>query len=236
MASGTSFVHFGPDHLVALVLAAAVAVAAALGPRRSPSLVLGRRGRWLLAGVLLLELAGWNGLFALRGRFSPATDLPLHLCDINQLLLAVYLIRPRARLFDVVYHWVPVSSFLALVFPDLAAGFPSLVYFSLFSSHGLSLAVWCYLTFGRGIWPGPGSAGFALLAVVALAVVVEPVNWLVDGNYLYLSELPAVPIPLLGSLPPAPYYWPVGAAVLYLAFRSLCYLAPADVGSSNPLR
>jgi len=225
MTSSAPFVHFGPGHFVALLLAGGLALLAALGPRRCPGLVLGRLGHRVLAGVLLLELVGWNGLFALRGPFHPATDLPLHLCDVNQLLLAVYLVRPWYRLFDVVYYWVPVSSFLALVFPDLATGFPSLVYFSLFSSHGLSLAVWAYLAFGRGLRPGPRSAGIASMALVALAIAVAPVNWLVGGNYLYLSELPAVPIPLLGRLPPAPYYWPLGAVLFYAVFRGLSRLA-----------
>jgi len=215
------------SHLVALAVVGVLALLAAVAPRRWSGWVLARRGRWLVAGLLLLELVGWHVFYALRGPFSPATGLPLHLCDVNQLLLALYLLWPRPRLFDVAYHWVVTSSALALLFPDLPADFPAPVYFSLFSSHGLSLALWCYLVYGRGRRPGPRSAGHAVAALAGWAAVVAPINAWVGGNYLYLRELPAVPFPLLAWLPPAPYYWPIAAFLFYLAFRGLRHLAPS---------
>ncbi|KPV41874.1 hypothetical protein AN478_00270 [Thiohalorhabdus denitrificans] len=226
MSPADAFIHYGTSHLAALAVVAALALVAAVGPRRWPVLAPSRHGRRLLAGVLILELVGWHGLAALRGAFDPATDLPLHLCDVNQLLLAVYLVRPRARLFDVLYHWVLTSASLALLFPDLATDFPSVAYFSMFSTHGLSLVILCHLAWGLKIRPGARSPATAMAALGLYAVPVAAVNGLVGGNYLYLSELPAVPVPLMGLLPPAPYYWPVGAAFLYLVFRGLLRLAP----------
>jgi hypothetical integral membrane protein (TIGR02206 family) len=226
MSAADAFSHYGASHLAALAVVGALALLAALAPRRWPGLVLARRGRWLVAGLLLVELVGWHLFYAWREPFSPATGLPLHLCDVNQLLLALYLLRPRPRLFDVVYHWVVTSAALALLFPDLPADFPAPVYFSLFSSHGLSLVLWCYLVYGRGLRPARRSAGLAVTALAAWAAVVAPINAWVGGNYLYLRELPQVPFPLIAWLPPAPYYWPIAAGLFYLVFRGLRQLAP----------
>jgi hypothetical integral membrane protein (TIGR02206 family) len=226
MTPENPFVHFGPAHLAALAVIGALAWLAAGGRRRRPFPPLSRKVRRGLAILLLGELLGLHLLYGFRGGWDPASDLPLHLCDVNQLLLALYLVRPRPGLFDVLFHWVLTSSALALLFPDLPYGFPSPQYFTLFSTHGLSLLILVHLVFGQGRLPGPRSPTRALMALLGYLPLPAAVNALTGGNYLYLAELPAVPIPFLGLLPPAPYYWPLGAALLYAVFRALYHLGP----------
>jgi hypothetical integral membrane protein (TIGR02206 family) len=226
MTAIASFSHFGPSHLAALGVIATLALPAWGVLSRRPLPALRGWGRRLLGAFLLLQLTGWHLVFGLRGPFSPATDLPLHLCDINQLLLALYLFRPRPRLFDVLYHWVLAGSALALLLPDLGRDFPSLIYFSLFTSHGLTLLLMGYLAFGQGKRPGPAGAEWAGAALVGCGLVMVPVNQLLGGNYLYLATLPELPLPFTEHIPPAPWYWPLLAGAMYLLFRGLYRLAP----------
>ncbi|MEF8793279.1 TMEM164-related integral membrane acyltransferase [Thiohalorhabdus sp.] len=225
MASGGSFSLFGISHFAALAVVGVVVLAAAMGRRNllaqaPPAL------RWPLGALVLAQFAAWYAVYRIPQGFSPARDLPLQLCDINQLLLVAYLWRPRAGLFDLLYYWVLSASSLALLLPDLEQDFPSVAYASLFGSHGLTLAILVHLAFGRGRGPVPASAGRAWAWLLGYGIVLVPVDLLLGANYLYLLELPALPGPLAALVPPAPWHWLLVAAFMYLLFRGMQAIAP----------
>lgn len=225
MGSGGSFSLFGTSHLAALAVVAAVALAAGIAsrtrrPQAPPAL------RWPLGALVLAQFGAWHALYGIPQGFAAARHLPLQLCDINQLLLVAYLWRPRAGLFDLLYYWILAASTLALLLPDLQRDFPAVAYVSLFGSHGLTLAIMVHLAFGRGRGPAPGSAGQAWGWLLGYGVLLVPVNLILDANYLYLFELPDLPEPLSGLVPPAPWHWPLLAGFMYLVFRGLYVVAP----------
>lgn len=225
MGSGGGFTLFGSSHLAALAAVAAVALAAAVGGRRRRPLAPAGL-RWLLGALVLAQFVAWPSLLGVPRSFSLARDLPLQLCDLNQLLLVVYLWRPRPGLFDLLYYWILAASSLALLLPDLQQDFPSLGYLSLFGSHGVTLAIMAHLAFGRGRGPGPGSAGRAWGWLVGYGVLLVPVDWVLGANYLYLFELPPLPAPVAALAPPPPWHWPLLAGFMYLVLRGLQAFAP----------
>lgn len=236
MGSDAGFPLFGPSHLAGLAVVGGAALAAAIAgrrwrPRAPPAL------RWPLGALVLAQFLVWYTLLGMPQGFSSARDLPLHLCDLNQLLLVVYLWRPRSALFDLLYYWILAASSLALLLPDLQQGFPATAYLALFGSHGLTLVIMVHLAFGRGRGPTPGRAAWAWGWMLGYGILLVPVNMLLGSNYLYLFDLPALPAPLAALTPPAPWHWPLLAGFMYLVLRGLQAIAPAPAswpGSLSP--
>ncbi|MFB6260794.1 MAG: TIGR02206 family membrane protein, partial [Thiohalorhabdaceae bacterium] len=219
------FSLFGPSHFAALAGVSVVVLVSALADRNWQTLPPSAL-RWPLGALVLVQFVTWHVLHGMAQTFVVARDLPLQLCDVNQLLLVVYLWRPRAVLFDLLYYWVLAASSLALLLPDLDRDFPSLAYVALFTSHGLTLAIMVHLAFGRGRGPAPRSAGRAWGWLLGYGVVLVPVNLSLGGNYLYLFELPSLPGPLAALAPPVPWHWPLLAGFMYVLFRGLQAVAP----------
>jgi hypothetical integral membrane protein (TIGR02206 family) len=230
-----AFVPFGRDHLGALALTALLAAGLSMLARRHGSTAAGFSLRLALAGALAgataATLVAWS-------REEPLTVwhvLPLHLCDFLLLVSVFALLTRRQAACELLYFWAGAGTLLALVSPDLEAGFPDWRFVSFFVLHGLVVVSAAVLTWGFGRWPRPGAPWRALALTNAYALAVGLVNLAFGTNFLYLRGKPTAPT-LLDWMGPWPIYILVAdllAAVLFwilfLPFRSTHVTVPAEV-------
>ena len=219
MENADAFSLFGVDHWIALIVVVVVAIGfARLGKRRGDD----RRIAFALVAALLAAEVAARIVFIGVLDYPWRLNLPLHICGMNNFLLAAMLGFRSYRLFEVAYFWGVGGTLGAMLTPDLPFGFPSLLFFFFFAGHGLLLWSAVYAVFGYGFRPRLRSVGVALAATAAYALAVTPVNLLLGANYLYLRRPPteATVLDLFGSGPA--YY--AGLVLLAVTVCLLCYL------------
>lgn len=221
MSPPPPFVLFGPTHVAALTLAVAVPVGLALAARR-----LSELARLRLATALAVLLVGSRvaGTVVRKVAFGvPLTQqLPFHLCAILVFVSAWMLWRRSYPVFEVVYFWTFGGVVQALLTPNVPAGFPHPAFVIHFVTHGLLLLAALYATLVLGFRPRPVSILKAFAALNLYALLVLPLNLLLDTNFLFLLRKPAAPS-LLDHLGPWPWYL-LTLEGIALAVFALCYL------------
>ena len=208
------FVPFGADHLAALCLVAIAAIGLAAVARSGARERLVRQG---LAASLLLVTAltiahGWRA-----GTLSPWDVLPLHLCDFLILVAAFTLVTRNHAAAELLYFWAGAGTVLALLGPDLLAGFPSWGFVSFFLLHGLVVIAAAVVTFGLGLRPREGAPWRVFALTNAYALGVGLVNGAFGTNYLFLRAKPEGRT-LLDWFGPWPFYLFVTEAVALVLF------------------
>lgn len=211
------FHAFGPDHLGALALTAGLAAAAVAVTRRDPrgGAALGvRAGLGLaLVGLLAAEL----GSAAREGWLTWKTLLPLELCDAALLLALLVLWRQPRWAAELLWFWAGAGTLLAMLTPDVGAGFPSLWFVAFFGLHGLVVATAAVAVFGLGLRPRPGAAGRAFLVTLSWALGAGLVNLALGTNFMYLRHKPVAPT-LLDHFGPWPLYLLVAGGLAAILF------------------
>ena len=168
-----------------------------------------------LAGATAATLASWS-------RASPLTVwdlLPLHLCDFLILVAVFALLTRRQTPYELLYFWGGAGTLLALVSPDVHAGFPDRRFLSFFALHGLVVVSAVVLTWGFGMRPRPGAHRLALAILNVYALAVGVVDAATGANFLYLRRKPHGPT-LLDWMGP----WPVYILVVDLLAAGLFWL------------
>lgn len=212
---------FGFDHITALIIYVELVVLL-LRTLKSFDDSSFRRFRIWLAVIILID-ATYGQIFHLfQNTFDVSKHLPLNLCGINRFLIAFYLLKPKQWFFNILYYWIMCGASLALIFPDIKLGFPSLEFFEFFISHGLPLFGICFLVFVQQIEPDRKSylTSFVVLNIYAF-LFVYPMNLITEGNYLYLLDVPQIDFGPIQWLPPWPWYLIVFAFFFLVLFRML---------------
>jgi hypothetical integral membrane protein (TIGR02206 family) len=162
------------------------------------AVVVGRLARrdgaaWLPVGIAVLLITQevvklWFFIAVYDRPWSES--LPLDLCRINEFLCAFMLTRRSFRCFEVAYYWGVGASVAAMITPDLPAGFPDTRFLLFFIGHGLVLVAVVLPIMAWQFRPRLVSVGIALAATGAYALLIAPVNLLLDTNYLFLRAKP----------------------------------------------
>lgn len=202
----TPFRLFDAVHLTTLALIAASCGLLAWFCQRLAATRSRDTLRYGLAALLLGVHLVWDAWQILVGVWVISWSLPLHLCQLTQLLCAAMLIWRSARLFAVLYFWGLVGAIQALLTPNLGPrGFPHIEFLAFFLSHaGILLAI-TYMLAAEGLRPTWGGLGRAWLYANLLLPLVALVNWLTGGNYWFIARPPVTPS-LIDHLGPWPWY------------------------------
>ena len=182
---------FSPEHIAAIAVTAAAALALAMLARRAPP----RAATTLARALALTILAGFVAeqvIYAARGDWSARVNLPLQLSDAVTFVAIAALWRPqRGVLTELAWFWGLTATLQALLTPDLGYAFPDLLYFTYFVTHGGAIVAACMLVLGLRLVPRRGAAwrvfGFtaAFAAVAAIGCVAT------GGNYMFLRRKPS---------------------------------------------
>lgn len=182
--------HFGSDHLLALAVCALATVLACLWGRRTSE-----TGRRRFSLVLALLIAAGQGAHLVRaglsGRWTPAEDLPFHLCDLASLLCVGTLLWPHPRAVAALYFLGLGGALQAVLTPAVQQGFPHWRFFQFFVVHvGIVVAsAFCVLGFRRHLGRHAWLLGFGALNLCAL--LATGANLAFDANYMFLRRVPA---------------------------------------------
>ncbi len=206
------------EHVAALLVTAALAVAAALLPRA-------RSGRWVvpasraLALIILAAYVTDHAVAAARGIWSLRIYLPLHLSDAATLAAVLALWSARRPLVELTYFWGLTGSLQATLTPDLGHTFPDVLFFTYFVTHGGVVVAALLLVVGRGIVPLPGAVTRAFAATVAVASAAAVGSIATGGNYMFLRRKPSDS--LLDLMGPWPWYIAAAALLAVAMFAVL---------------
>ena len=209
---------FGPAHLLALAVVAALAATLVRSVRAWPAAA--RPARWLLAAAILALV--WFELWtaAREGWLGWKTVLPLELCDVAMVLSILTLLVPRAATAELVYYWAGAGSLVAMLTPDVQWDFPRWEFVVFFGLHGLVLAAALLLVFGLGLHPRRGAPLRVLALTAAWTAFVGLVDLALGTNFMYLRSRPSVATPL-DWMGPWPVYIGVAALVALALFEAL---------------
>ncbi len=207
-----------PEHVVALVATAALAVAAAYLTRARSTGWAVRASRALALLVLAAYLTD-HAVAAARGLWSVRVYLPLHLSDAATLVAVAALWTARRPLVELTYFWGLTGALQAALTPDLGHGFPDVLFFTYFVTHGGVVVAALLLVAGRGIVPHPGAVARAFAATLAVAAAAAAGSLATGGNYMFLRRKPSDS--LLDLLGPWPWYIAATALLAVVMFALL---------------
>ena len=183
---GIGFRHFDPCHLAWLAGFLLVTVAACMLYRR-----LNEKGRAVMRYVLAAltvadELFKISGLVAC-GNYTPKY-LPLHLCSINIILIAIHAIKPSKTLNSFLYTVGIPAAVVALVFPtwtELPAA--NFMHIHSFTVHILLALYPIVLTVNGDIKPTVKDIPKCLALLAAFALLAIGGNALLDTNFMFFA-------------------------------------------------
>jgi hypothetical integral membrane protein (TIGR02206 family) len=215
--------QYSPEHVAALAVIAVAAALAVWAPRRhsGPWVVVASRAlAFVILGAYVLEYVANIA----RGTWDADFNLPLQLTDAVTLVAVGALWSPRPLLVELVYFWALTASLQAVLTPDLNRAFPSVFYFTYFTTHCGAVVAAFLLVFGREMWPRPGAVWRVYAVTAAFAALAGIGDTLTGGNYMYLRHKPARSS-LLDVMGPWPVYIAAGAAFGLAVFGALAALA-----------
>ena len=219
---GPEFVLFDTVHLMTLFVTFGLIVGVPLLMRKRGSETWSHRVAVGLAVFLVIVEIVRAWIWVDNGS-RWILHLPLQLCGISTILIAIVLIWRSYRVYEVVYFWGLVGTVQALITPDVPAHFPHSLYLGFYLGHGLIVLGIVYATFVFGMRPTPKSIVRAFAATLIFAFgVVAPLNAWLGTNYMYLSEKPPT-ASLLDAMGPWPWYL-VNTALLALVLFCVYYL------------
>lgn len=170
--------------------------------------------------VILLGAMPTKLLFTLSYYPRPWQEiLPLQLCDVAAVLIAIALLTYRQWAFELAYYWGLAGTLQALLTPDLAFGFPHPYFIFFFIGHAGIVVGALTLTLAGGMRPTVRGIWHAFAALLGYALAVYFINVQLDVNYGYLRAKP-----LSRSLLDLFWDWPFYIAQVLLVALVLFFL------------
>ncbi len=225
---GPPFDVFGPGHLLALGIIAAIIVFMILF-RHYPGDDAKRRARFVLAGVILVVESSWHVWNLANDTWNFQRHLPLHTCSMGVWLSIFMLTARNYRLYEILYFIGIAGATQALITPSVGAyGLPHFWPIQSLASHGLLVIALVYMTAIEGFRPTWMSIWRTMLILNIYMLLITGVNYLIGSNYMYTLQKPAT-ASLLDVMGPWPWYILAGELVAIILF-SILYLPFISAG------
>ncbi|MDG1283192.1 MAG: TIGR02206 family membrane protein, partial [Flavobacteriales bacterium] len=147
---------------------------------------------YLISNVIAIN----NGLWNLKD------NLPFHLCRISFILSVIVLIYRSQWVYEWLLLLAIPSGIHSLLTPEMTIGVSNWFYFDYYFVHAGLILVPLYLTVVLKLRPRTGSWWKTILRLQIPVIIILPLNFLLDSNYMYLKEKPLVNNPfLIGEWP-----------------------------------
>lgn len=156
-------------------------------------------------------------------RWELSNSLPLELCSISLLLTIVLLWTGNRLAYQFVFYAGIGGALQAMLTPVLDMDFPHFRYFHFFYTHAGIILTALYFTWVKGYRPTFKGVLITLLALNILLPFIFWINYLFEGNYMFLQRKPSGGS-LLDFLGPYPWYILSLEVVAFLIFIFLWFL------------
>jgi hypothetical integral membrane protein (TIGR02206 family) len=113
--------------------------------------------------------------------------LPLHMCDLTLILIAINFLRPQQILFDISYFWGTFGILCSFLTPKIS--FPQF-YLHYFIFHGLLLFGILWNVFINRQKPKKLSFIKILLGSFIVVPTIGSLNQMIGSNYMFLKDPP----------------------------------------------
>ena len=184
--SGLGFSHYSTQHLLWLAAFVVFTAVFCLLYRRLASEGSRTLFRRIFAGVILFDEA-WKWFWLILGGNWTVDYLPLHLCSINIILIAIHACKPSKLLDNFLYMICIPGALAALLFPTWTGlPFANFMYWHSFTVHILLAAYPIILLAGKSIRPHPRYILPCLGLLLGMAVPIYLFNLAFDTNYMFL--------------------------------------------------
>lgn len=187
IVKGVGFSHFEPLHLAWLLVFVIFCGFSCWFYKRANA-EKRKKIRFIYAGLLVLdEIVKIVGLSAF-GNYG-VKYLPLQLCSINIILIAIHAFKPSKTLDNFLYTICIPAAIAALLFPTWTKlPFLNFMHIHSFTVHILLAAYPIMLTFGRDIRPSLREIPKSLLLLIGMAIPIYFVNVIFDTNFMFLMK------------------------------------------------
>lgn len=155
-----------------------------------------------------------------RGGFQTSL-LPLGVCAISMYVTAYTLWTKNEQTFKLIFPWAISGALLSLIIADLGYNFPHFRYIHYFGNHGLFLLGNLYLLFVCKFKFTYKDLLKSSLILLIYAIIIYPLNFLLNSNHLFLREIPHEVEPLYGFLG---NFWVIGFMVSIALLFQLIYV------------
>jgi hypothetical integral membrane protein (TIGR02206 family) len=184
---GLGFSLFDAEHLVWLAVTVLVLTAMARYYRHSDR-KLRTRIRHATAAAIVANEVFKTAMLLIGGNWEPEY-LPLHLCSVNILLVAIHAVKPGKLLDNFLYAVCIPGAAAALLFPSWNKLPPlNFMYLHSFTVHILLMAYPIMLTAGGDIRPDQRYIPRVLALLATLALVALGANLIFDTNFMFLMK------------------------------------------------
>lgn len=186
---GVGFKHFDDTHMMWICITLAVCIAAvalykSLGTR-------GRRNMRITVAMLCVADEIYKVIALVSLGAYTAKYLPLHLCSINIIIIAIHAFKQTKTMDNFLYAFCIPSAILALVIPSWnELPLANFMHLHSFTVHILLLLLYpLMLTFGDDIVPNAKHLPKTILLLLGFAVVAYIVNENTTGaNFMFLKS------------------------------------------------
>ena len=186
------FQLYGADHLLTLIFLVGVCILLIRTFRKDPDSQGSQAALALLTFLCFVSYPLNQAAVAnlVGAPFDLTRLLPLHLCDIAAFLCGFALITRRPLLCELSYFWGLAGTMQGLLTPDIVHEFPDPAYLSFFIQHGVIVITALVLPLGLGWRPRPGAARRTYLWLLLYAVLIFPINYVLQTNFAFVMEKP----------------------------------------------
>jgi len=153
--------------------------------------------------------------------------LPLHLCTISFFICILVLFIKKQWLYEWAILVALPSGIHSILTPELSMGLSSWYLFEYYFVHIFLMVVPLYLTIAVGMHLRISSWWKTFLRVQVGVVIVFPLNFIINTNYMYLKAKPLVDNPLL--IGDWPYYILFLELFVFLHIALIYKLTPKQV-------
>lgn len=178
--------------------------------------------RFFALSLLVIEVLYHVWLFQSE-RWNWNNSLPLELCSISLVMTIVLLWTGNKHVYNFVFYAGIGGALQAVATPVLDLSFPHFRYFHFFYTHIGILVTALYFTWIKGYRPTFKGLIKTMVALNLLLPAVVAINFLLQGNYMFLREKP-MNGSLLDYLGPYPWYIISLEVVTFLIFVCLWLL------------
>lgn len=171
-------------------------------------------------GVLLIATSFSVQVYMVMNHMWDArSSLPLQLCSISGWLSGIAFFTANQLLFECLLYWGLAGAIHSLFTPEMSLGNHSFIVFEYYVGHAGIILAALYLIIVNGKMVRKHSWFRVFLHTQLVMLAVGAINWLLNSNYMYLCQKPAVDNPfIMGDWP---FYLIILEAVALLHFGAI---------------